>query len=335
MERILYDFCPECAGLVKNGVCMACGYEMPKAGQTFDGQHANPEGDTAGLYGAQQAGDAAGRQKADMLQTPVRRNYKKIMAGLFAGGVVFIALLFLAVYFISKDLNNPLAKWNLSQIRQTEQADVADRYVPDPSDEFYVEITDALRYDLPYQVQWKEYSAQNEEATINYYAVYPELTGEVPNMDALNQAVLDAAKKDLAYCRYVLEEGFETCSVKSECYVTWMDEEKISIVFQERIYYNGVGIPRIYDINLDLRTGSVMSHQDMVDYSAELSARVRRQNEVQNSTDLEDIGLSDADILELLQGDGGTAFYTPVGLEIGFNYNHSSNYGWLTVTLKE
>lgn len=29
-KRILYDFCPACSGLMKNGVCIACGYEKDR-----------------------------------------------------------------------------------------------------------------------------------------------------------------------------------------------------------------------------------------------------------------------------------------------------------------
>ncbi len=275
-----------------------------------------------------------------MLQTPVRRDHTKVIAAFCVGGVIFIALLLLAFYFISRDVKRMSAQ--KQTIRETGggeawpgQNNDTEGYIPDPSDEFYEEVVDALRYDLSYQVQWQDYSAANEDGTINYYTLYPVLEGDIPNVGQLNQEILDAAQRDLEYCQYVLEEGFETCSVENDCYVTYMDEEKISIVFLERIYMNGIGVPRIYDINLDLRTGSVLAHGDMVEYSESLARRVRAQNAAQNSTDLDDMGLTDADILELLQGGGGTAFYTPVGLEIGFNYNMAANYGWLTVTLKE
>lgn len=343
MERILYDFCPKCAGLVKNGVCMACGYEMPrkpKAEQLTEVTGTDRENAADISAQGQQGKGMTDRQRLDMLQTPVRRNHTKLIAGICVGGVIFIVLLFLAFYFISKDLKKlSYERWELRESEKAEvlpgQNDVAETYIPDPSDEFYEEVVDCLRYDLSYQVQWQDYDAANEDATITYYVMYPVLTGDIANAEQLNQEILEAAQRDLEYCQYVLEEGFETCNVEIEGYVTYMDEEKISVVFQERIYLNGIGIPRIYDINLDLRAGRVLAHEDMVEYSEALAERVRRQNAAQNSVDLEEMGLTDADILELLQGGGGTAFYTPVGLEVGFNYNMSANYGWLTVTLKE
>ena len=39
---------------------------------------------------------------------------------------------------------------------------------------------------------------------------------------------------------------------------------------------------------------------------------------------------------KLLASDGGIFFYTPVGLEIGFNYNGVNNqFGWMTATIKD
>lgn len=39
---------------------------------------------------------------------------------------------------------------------------------------------------------------------------------------------------------------------------------------------------------------------------------------------------------KLLSSDGGIFFYTPVGLEIGFNYNGVNNqFGWMTATIKD
>lgn len=37
----------------------------------------------------------------------------------------------------------------------------------------------------------------------------------------------------------------------------------------------------------------------------------------------------------LSDSDTNIIFYTPVGLEIGFNYTTSSSSGWVTVTIKD
>lgn len=115
-----------------------------------------------------------------------------------------------------------------------------------------------------------------------------------------------------------------------------MDEDVVSIAFLETIYLNGSRLPKISDINIDVKTGSVLEHRNMVDYSDALAKRVRSQNLYQNSVDIESIPWSDEDIVAFLQGEDGVVFYTPVGLEVGFNYSGSdSGYGWLTVTLKD
>ena len=46
--------------------------------------------------------------------------------------------------------------------------------------------------------------------------------------------------------------------------------------------------------------------------------------------------LQSLQLRKLLSSDGGIFFYTPVGLEIGFNYNGVNNqFGWMTATIKD
>lgn len=321
-KRIIYDFCPRCSGLMKDGICLGCGYEK-KAGA---------------------AGDAGGSSfSANALQTPERKNHTGFIIGACIGGLIFLFLFCIAIYLI---VNGIRTKASYSKAVSVEEIlgdsgvfdeEAAQKYVPDPSDEYYVEFADALREDLTYQISWMEYHTESEDGADYFGAVYPAVTGEFPGADQVNEALKEQGLRSLYAYQYLLDEdGVDSCEVYSSAYVTLMDEEMLSALYVEYIYINGSYLPRIYDLNMDVRTGKILEHAEMISYTAELAERVCSQNAYQNSTDLDEIGLTQADVLELLQGSEGTVFYTPVGLELGFNYDtDNGSYGWLTVTIKD
>lgn len=349
-KRILYDFCPKCSGLMKNGICIACGYEKKpevdrmqqesaqNAAQT-DALDAFPGGATVpGIQtGGFQPDGMRPAQDLNALQTPERKKHTGIIALLCGIVLAFVLIFALAVSLIATDVRKKSSQSRTSSQAADSSEDTYAEYVPDASDEYYVEIVDYLRDDLAYQVEWQEYEVKNEDAATSYYALFPVLTGDVPNLEALNAAIEDAARQEEIFCQYAAEdEDVESCSIYKEGYVTYMDEDVVSVVFREYIYLNSAYLPRISDINIDVRTGSVLKHGSMVDYTTALAQRVRKQNAYQNSVDLDSMPWSDEDIALLLQSEEGVAFYTPVGLEVGFNYSSSeTGYGWLTVTLKE
>lgn len=360
MKRILYDFCPKCNGLMKDGICMACGYEQTSEPRYADvSQNAGiPDdptapGNTAGLLdGMQKSGglsdsgilddQISGNRTLADLQTPKKKKHTGFVVGICVGAVIFVLVLSLAISLILNDVKKNSGKtWNPLQgfgAKENPAAeDEYEGYVPDPTDEYYVEIVDALRDDLSYQVEWQEYKVESEDGAASYYALFPVLAGEFPNMDKMNQAIEAAARQEEVFCQYAAEdEEIASCDIYKEGYVTYMDEDVVSIAFLETIYLNGSGLPKISDINIDVKAGSVLEHRNMVDYSDALAQRVRSQNLYQNSVDIESIPWSDEDIVAFLQGEDGVVFYTPVGLEVGFNYSGSdSGYGWLTVTLKD
>lgn len=351
-KRILYDFCPRCSGLMKNGVCVSCGYEKkgaeenPPALQTEEGREGQ-----AGGPSTRPPENIGGSPRQDVLaglQTPARKKRTGIIIGFCIAGLLFLVILCLAIYLIVSDVKDGSGSaWNsIGKEERTDQphmpeesrdyaAEEPEPYVPDASDDYYEEVTDALRGDLFYRMEWQDYEMQSEDGTSLFYALYPVVTKEVPNAGALNAAIEETARQDEFLCQYRQQEGITGCYVDVEGYVTYMDENVVSIAFLESVYLDNDYLPRIYDINIDVKTGAPINHGDMADYSPELAKKVRAQNLYQNGMDLD--SWTDENILELLKGDTGVAFFTPVGLEVGFNYSdpESGSYGWLTVTIKD
>lgn len=62
-------------------------------------------------------------------------------------------------------------------------------YVPSADDEYYEKITDAIRDDLPYGVEWQECDLSRKQEDASFYALYPKLTGEIRNRDYLNEII--------------------------------------------------------------------------------------------------------------------------------------------------
>ncbi|MDO4333027.1 MAG: hypothetical protein Q4C58_10135 [Eubacteriales bacterium] len=367
-KRIIYDFCPRCNGLMKNGTCMACGYEKSQSTENGAAETEVLSGNGASRDGVGIPGNdsSEGRRnfsdnkQLESLQTPAKTSHTGVIVGICIGAALFFMVLCLAIYLIVKDMGSGAKdlKGFLEAVTD-EQSSIAaeendvedsyeaedktdseDDYVPDAQDEYYVTIVDCLRDDLNYSVKWQDDEIASEDGESFLYTIYPQLLGDIPHVDSLNERIKNlgytgeglfefAQESDASFDFYVLNEG----------YVTYMDENTVSIVFLEYVSINDsvTYLPRIMDLNIDIKTGDVLSHEEMVNYDDALTRKVYQQNQYQNDTDLDEYGWSDAYIGELLQGYDGVAFYTPVGLEVGFNYDddESGTAGWLTVTIKE
>ena len=119
-------------------------------------------------------------------------------------------------------------------------------------------------------------------------------------------------------------------------YVTYMDEEKISIVLQEDYEMDGQSSISLYSINVDLISGEIMDNGGLIEYSPQLAERFRDQSSRQNGRVEAVEMMDDEQLLDFLSDENtNIVFYTPVGLEIGFNYTTSDSTGWVTATIKD
>lgn len=273
-----------------------------------------------------------------------RRNQDGYLIAVCVGVAAFMVLLGLSFFLITNDDGS--WKTVFSEQHQAESGDRQDDpaeergknddYEPSPSDEYYKEITDALRGDLPYGIEWVESDLSRKQEDASFYALYPQLTGDIPNRKELNRSIEEAALAYRDYCQFAIEAaGFSTCHVQSFGYVTFMSEDVMSIVFDERIYLNETKLPGLCAINIDVRTGTLLSNQEMVSYTDTLTQKFRSQNSVQNGDKMDLAEWPDELIGQLLASEAGVVFYTPVGLEIGFNYSGTNGMsGWVTVTVK-
>ncbi|MBQ7839883.1 MAG: hypothetical protein IJ390_05270 [Lachnospiraceae bacterium] len=339
-KRILYDVCPKCNGLTKDGVCSVCQNRLDdrrNGNQVL--QQKKTDIETGNLSEFQMKNIPV--PDAVNLQKPQTQNYGKIFA--FVGIFALCALVLLAVATRSI-LSSVNLKGHDTNVRIDEFGEDAftasERYVPSASDEYYVSIENAVRKDLSYQIEWKDYYMENEAQTAILIAEYPQITGEFPNLETVNETIKETALYHLeTYENLDMDDSFSRDSYEYQTvgYVTWMDEDILSVVFMDELIFDDFYMPMLRDINVDVQSGTVMSHDHMIEYSDKLGEWAIGQDKLQNSGSIEQEGWTATEVRRKLEGYDGTLFFTPVGLELGFNYysTESGFYGWVTVTLKD
>ena len=114
--------------------------------------------------------------------------------------------------------------------------------------------------------------------------------------------------------------------------VGWNETSQTIVVVQHSLYDQGTTIPEVRAITFRMDTGEVMPPEEMTTVDEELVRQFRARDSYQNgSVDFVE-NASDEELLQCLSDpDTRVMFYTPVGLEIGFNYDG----GWVTVTIKD
>lgn len=211
-------------------------------------------------------------------------------------------------------------------------------YVPSADDDYYVTLANAVRDDLSYSIEWEEYDLTDDETGATAVGRYPQLVGgNIPQMEELNELIeTEATYFSTLYDYYRSWQGENVVyNVESTGYVTYMDEEKISIVLEESYVMDGQSSISLYSINIDLISGEVLNNGSMIEYSQQLVDEFRSQNDYQNGQVDAVENMDDEQLQDFLSDENtNIVFYTPVGLEIGFNYTTSDSTGWVTATIK-
>lgn len=201
-------------------------------------------------------------------------------------------------------------------------------YVPSPNDEYYVELADAIEDDLSYTVDKEEYTYYDDDELVGIYVEYITVDG-LDFDDKINEKLEEGA---MYYAKNFGAGNVSNFSLEVVSYVTYMDEDMLSVVVDERYSWDNELHVDLYCMNFDLKTGSLLYNTDIIDPTEELAEDFRDMNDYQNGYIEHVDEISDDDIVDYFSDeDSLILFYTPVGLEIGFNYED----GWVTATLKD
>jgi len=202
-------------------------------------------------------------------------------------------------------------------------------YEPSPDDDYYVELADYIRDDLSYSVEFEEYTHSDYENSVYISVWYAQVSDDVKNSETINEYLMDGA---LYYASMFEEDYTEDLSLEIESFVTYMDEETLSVVVYEYVYLEGDVLYDLYCMNFDLKTGTLLDNTSIIEVSDELVDAFVDQSIYQNGYTSSVSDYTSEEIADFMRDeDSLILFYTPVGLEIG--YNHPN--GWVTATLKD
>lgn len=372
-QRENYDFCPKCGALMRNGVCTSCGYDAGQEENPYyqdylknnrggrpeqpgQGQYGSPNQPWQGQYGRPNQPGMQGWQGYDQLKEQENGSGK---TAIIIVAIVFVTLLVAGVMLACIAVTAGYREY----VRTKEEAEEVQYmdppmpaeeekpYYEEPGRDVYGVTPDALYYEgltecidesVDYSFRHESFDYTEEEGApynTNITVDYIQLSGDnIPNLATINEQIeyysLWLAKD--YYEQYTASMGKDAqyyLNVRS--YVTYNDERQASIVLDETLSMEASGFIDLVSINVDLMNGRVIDNDEVLNINDSFIEEFKERNARQNTSDLE--GMDDEDLYNLLRDpDQLILFYTPMGLEVGFNYITNSGYsGWVTVTYKD
>lgn len=217
------------------------------------------------------------------------------------------------------------------------EEDFAEEEEADQDPDYYT-FHNALRDDLSYQIEFEEYvdlfGTDNVLVSMNYPVVSG---GSLENAESVNRAISRELEEVTEYVESLVGEVGEENSFffEGECYVTYMDEEILSLAYVEYGYLDGEFYESyVVSVNIDMQIGMELTNSQMLNIDDDFSVDFRKRSERQNGEISSLYNFTDQEITGLLTDeDSLIIFYTPLGMEVGFNYYYGE--GWITVTYKD
>ena len=199
----------------------------------------------------------------------------------------------------------------------------------------YYELHDAVEEDLSYSVTFESYEYDTDNEDVVIMADYPVIEGEnVPNLKQINKTIYDKAMFYVDVFKESVEDNLGEdgyYGAYSGGYVTYMDEEKMSVVFSESLMYGGQEEVYLTCINIDMEKGIILENPQILSIDDDFSVDFREKSNIQNG-EIDDLTyMTDQQITAYFNSDNIIVFYTPKGMEIGFNYEN----GWVTATYED
>ena len=316
-------FCPKCGAVIHDGKCASCGYSTGK----FSG---NMSSETVPASQMKKSGS------------------KAAVVSVLIVIIIFIILMSMGIFMIISQVKDAFGDltgmvsvlpesdfeydWNWDDGWNEDDWDedyTYEEYVPSPSDDFYEEFVSTTVRGLSYDIAWNNtYIYTDDDQSYAHFSYeYPMVIGtEKPFAANINAAIYEQAM------------SFEPVAIENEnwgyldCYVTYMSEELLSVLFSYCSNTDRSSDYRIAALNFDMTTGEMIPMEVMLptyDFVITFRSNCEKQNGYSYSYELQE--MTDEEIMNAITNpETGVAFYTPVGLELGFNYPD----GWITVTMK-
>lgn len=295
-----FDFCPKCGAVARNGQCPSCG--------------------------SQRKGGVA--QKSQKLNEKVQNKIKGIPVKL----TIFIFILSILRMVISNENEKIRAVDNVEVVETVDELQI-ENY------DYLVEIDDFVNEDVSYKITEDYIFYESQAGNVYLNASFYQLEGDIPNIDAINLEIFEASTY-LAN-QYLDEFENDDDSFSGEyyadviSYITYNDENTISIVLEEYYKIDDSFYVDLYSMNYNLITGTRIANSEILNVDEKLAREFRDTSNIQNGQSYAVDSLSDLDLVDFITDDTcNIVFYSPKGVEIGFNYIYGeTDSGWITATI--
>lgn len=198
---------------------------------------------------------------------------------------------------------------------------------------------------LAYSVEMEDEEYEDRDSTYIYYS-YPVVSGDVPNVDYINDVICDEWESLIDYYEEDYREGlYDYYGADYDEYgysdgiiaelagnVAYMSEDILSIVYQETVYYGEYLDYQVelylYCLNFDMKNGQLLESTGMLDIDEAFAKEFRDRSRKQNADSVLDY-YDDEELTDYFDSAYNLIlFYCPQGMEIGLNLDE----GWVTVT---
>lgn len=208
---------------------------------------------------------------------------------------------------------------------------------------YYESTVDCIDESVSYEVNREFFEYEDRENNVCIRASYIQLEGDIPNLDSINNELKTNA---LWYAQYYEEDSATVLSnienseigfwVESYQYVTYNNDEQISIVLDEHFTYSYYSQPALMSTNINLATGTILQNTQILDLDEDFGKEFRERSDKQNGESQATEIFTDEEIVDMLQDeDALILFYTPIGLELGYSYSRDYYSGWITISMKD
>lgn len=210
---------------------------------------------------------------------------------------------------------------------------------------YYEEFVNCIDETVPYKVNREFYEEIDKENGACIQISYIQLEGDIPNLEAINEEI---KAESMHYADFFLEDKAKFAEnykeygmvyyLTVESYVTYNDEDTISIVLDNNYEYSYSGCLEIYGININLTTGTILENTEILNMDEAFVEEFCKRSIAQNGQDSVAINnISNREKLALFQNENNLIiFYTPIGLEVGYNYSNVEGYsGWITISMED
>lgn len=317
-EENRMKYCERCGALLKeNGICPACGYAQQPKTQKKDR--------TALLVVITIAVililcvvlfftciHLFNRLWGEGKQEPVLMEERKVTEGLLddASGAAG-----------TSDIGNGLYEGTYDSTSENWKEEGQREDVP-----YYSGPYNDLKDNLSYQISFLTTYCNTEDGHVFIQVEYPQITSGRKDEEYLNGELYYEYEyfRDF-YMDYVAdtlsEDGIFYFS--SDAYVTYMDEDILSVVYSEKVRYQDgsdyLSDINFYCVNIDLATGNILTNTDILNLDDDFAVDFR-EREISENGDGALTDYTDQEILAMLKDEGTLVlFYTPMGLEVGLN----------------